>query len=120
MTALHLGRAALPALLPALFAGAAWALAASRLMHRAGQDEAALAAALVVALAVAVTTSRWAVHESTREALAAGACPRCRRALLPEHVHAAEGALGAGLQLWECTACGYRRSEALTCRGCRS
>ena len=107
----------LPWLLPIAFAAGAWFFAAYRIMHRLGAGEAAAAGGLVVALAVATTLWRWAERDRVQRSLEAGRCPRCASTLLVEHEHARTGASG-GTQLWECHACGYRRSEALTCEHC--
>ncbi len=107
----------LPWLLPIAFAAGAWFLAAFRIMHRLGAGEAATAGGLVVALAVATTLWRWAERDRLRRSLEAGRCPRCASALLVEHEHGRTGTVG-GIQLWECHACGYRRSEPLTCEYC--
>ena len=107
----------LPWLLPIAFAAGAWYLAAFRIMHRFGADEAAAAVGLVVALAVATTLWRWAERDRLRRALEAGRCPRCAAALSVEHEHARAGISG-GLQLWECRDCGFLRSEPLTCAQC--
>lgn len=107
----------LPWLLPIAFAAGAWYLAAFRIMHALGAAEAAAAAGLVVALAVATALWRWAEHDRVRRALDAGRCPRCASTLQPEHEHARTG-VGGGIQLWECAGCGYRRSEPLTCEAC--
>ena len=88
------------------FAAGAWFLAAFRIMHRLGAAEAAVAAGLLVALAVATILWRWAEHDRTRRSLAAGRCPRCPSMLVVEHEHARAGGTG-GLQLWECRECGY-------------
>ena len=99
------------------FAAGAWFLAAFRIMHRLGAAEAALAAGLLVALAVATMLWRWAEHDRTRRSLAAGRCPSCSSTLVAEHEHARAGVTG-GVRLWECRECGYRRSEPLTCEHC--
>ena len=99
------------------FAAGAWFLAAFRIMHRLGAAEAAVAAGLLVALAVATMLWRWAEHDRTRRSLAAGRCTGCSTTLVAEHEHARTGA-GGGVQLWECRECGYRRSEPLTCEHC--
>lgn len=109
----------LPWLLPIAFAAGAWFLAAFRIMHRLGAGEAATAGALVVALAVATTLWRWAEGDRARRAIAASRCPRCASRLLAVHEHARAGS-GGGLQSWECSACGFRRSEPLTCEHCRT
>ena len=110
--------AALPWLLLPAFAGAAWFLATFRFMNRWGAEEAALAAGLIVAFAIATTLWRWLRQDLDAGELAAGRCPRCERALAARHEHARTGALGEGLQLWDCAGCGYRHSEALTCPRC--
>jgi Zn ribbon nucleic-acid-binding protein len=99
------------------FAAGAWFLAAFRIMHRLGAAEAAVAAGLLVALAVATMLWRWAEHDRTRRSLAAGRCPGCSSVLSAEHEHARTGG-GGGVQVWECRQCGYRRSEPLTCEHC--
>ena len=107
----------LPWLLPIAFAAGAWFFAAYRIMHRLGAGEAAAAGGLVVALAVATTLWRWAERDRVQRSLEAGRCPRCASTLLVEHEHARTGASG-GMQLWECHARGYRRSQPLTCEHC--
>ncbi len=104
--------------LPAIaFAAGAWHLAASRAMLRWGADEAAGAAGLIVAAAVAASLWRRAEADRARAALEAGRCPRCASPLREEHEHARAGAVG-GLRLRECGGCGYRAAEALTCPRC--
>jgi len=108
----------LPWLLSAGFAAAAWFLVGFRLMQRYGADEAAAAAGLIVALAVTTALWRWAREDRRRHALRAARCPHCAATLHAEHEHARAGAPDSGLQLWECSSCGYRHSEALTCQRC--
>lgn len=88
------------------FAAGAWFLAAFRIMHRLGAAEAAVAAGLLVALAVATMLWRWAERDRTRRSLAAGRCPRCSSVLVVEREHASAGVAGS-VQLWECRECGY-------------
>ena len=110
--------AGLPWLLPTLFAAAAWFLATVRIMRRSGAEEAALAAGMIVAFAIAVTVWRSGRGDLERSTLAAGLCPRCRRSLPGTHEHASTRSLADGLVHWRCDHCGYHRSEALTCPSC--
>ena len=105
-------------LLPLVFVSGAWFLATFRFMHRWGGEEAALAAGLIVAFAIATTLWRWRRSDVERSALAGSRCPRCDRPLHPQHEHARTSVLSADLQVWDCHHCGYRRSEALTCPRC--
>ena len=107
----------LPWLPAAAFAAGAWYVATSRAMHRWGAEEAAAAAGLIVALAVAASLWRWAEGDRARRAIEAARCPRCASPLREEHEHARAGA-GGGLLLRECARCGYRGAEALTCPRC--
>jgi len=105
-------------LLPALLAAAAWFLATVRIMRRSGAEEAAIAAGLIVAFAIAVSLWRSGRSDLERAALAARRCPRCGRPLPAEHEHGRAGTPRSGVSLWHCDHCGYRRSEALTCPSC--
>ncbi len=80
--------ATMPWLLPLVFASGAWFLATFRFMRRWGAEEAALAAGLIVAFAIATTLWRWRRSDVERSALAGSRCPRCDRPLNPQHEHA--------------------------------
>ena len=106
-----------PGLLVALAAGAAWYLAATRILFRLGTDDAAQAVGLFAGIAVAVSLWRRSFAESSRASLDRLICPRCAGPVQSTHEHAG-APHPAGLQLWACARCGYEHAEALTCEAC--
>lgn len=101
---------------------AAWALAAFFI----GARLFGLAAGLLLALAVFVTSMTYVVisraQERRAQELAAGRCPRCHSVVAMDHVHRRWDP-GATSWLmpstsWRCRECGFEHAEALGCEGC--
>lgn len=97
----------------ALFAGAAWYLAATRIMYRLGAADAATGIGLLTALAVVITLARWTLLDGEQASRARLACPRCHGPLTTGQEPARAGAPDSGLLHWSCAACGYTHAEPL-------
>lgn len=97
-----------------ILASGVWFFFGARLMSRFGPDALGPAAGAMLAAAVAVTLWRWSVRDTHREAVDAGACPRCAASITRFEETPRPGALARGLEGWRCENCGLEEVGPLT------